>query len=102
MKHAYLFGAVLGAALLSSPAVAQSDHGRMDRDRTVTHEVMSRHAAMRTHDRMDRDRMRDSDDRMDRGHMDRRCRSMSRHRMMTMHSRCAAMMHRHHRHHHDR
>jgi hypothetical protein len=99
MKHGYLLGAALGAALLSSPAAAQSDHGRMDRDRTVTHRDMARHADTRMHDRMDRDRLRDSDDRMDRGRMDRRCGSMSRHRMMMMHSRCRAVMHRHHHHH---
>jgi len=37
MKHGYLLAAALGAALLSSPAAAQSDHGRMDRDRAMSH-----------------------------------------------------------------
>jgi hypothetical protein len=111
MKYSYFFGAALGAALLSSPAAAQPDHGRMDRDRTITHRDISRDSGMRMHDR---DRLRDSDDRLDRDRdrdrfrasdervnrdFGRRCRSMSRHRLMMMHSRCRPMRHRHH--HHD-
>ena len=87
MKHGYLLAAALGAALLSSPAAAQSDHGRMDRDRAMSHHDMLHDSGVRMHGRMSQE------------HMARWCHSMSRHRMM-MNSQCRAMMHMH-RHHHD-
>ena len=111
MKYGYLLGAAIGAALLSSPAAAQSDRGQIDRDRATAHHEMSRDSAMRMHDR---DRMRDSRDRLrdrdrdrdrfrdsgERGDHDfgRRCRPMSHHRLMMTHSRCHSMR-RHHHHH---